>query len=466
METPKNVAIVLGGSLAGLLAAAAISPAVGHVVILEKGAIPGEPAARTGVPQGHHAHGLLSGAIDALDALLPGLVKALADSGCPTGDNLEDAAWIFGGKRLARGPSGVRGMTLARPILEHAVRRRVLALPNVEMRTEMRVTGLSLDGDVVTGVRCSKGASTFTEPASLAIDATGRTSRASDWLADAGFPRPPTDEVALDTHYVTRLYTRTPSQREDIAVLVVSSPECPRGGIALALDERTWIISQYALGGARPPPSPAAFAAFARTLPSRRLAELLEESEPIGEHHTLRFPSSIRRRFEDLSRMPRGLIVMGDALSSFNPTFGQGITVAALEARALSDLAPGRAIPGFEAEFQRRAARIVDVAWNASVGRTFLYDGVRGKPSLAMRLGNAYLPRVVAAAHRDPEIAALFMRTLHFVAPPSSLFAPRVLWRVLAARGGEVAPRLTDGVGGAPISPGLKIRSAEVESGR
>lgn len=442
MEAHKNVAVVLGGSMAGMLAAAALSPIFSQVVLLEKARLPEEPFARPSVPQGNHAHGLLSGGLDAIEAILPGLAAELVAAGCPTGDNLEDVAWVFAGKRLARGSSGVRGMTVARPLLEHAVRRRVLALTNVSLRTEARVVGLQCTDGAVTGAHVATANGETVVPAALVVDASGRASKLPDWLAAAGLPRPRVDEVALDTHYSTRLYTRTPSQRlGDIAVLVVSSPECPRGGIALALGEDTWIISQYALGGAKPPVDGAGFARFSRTLPSPHLTHLLEESEPIGETHTLRFPSSIRRRYEDMPRMPRGLVVVGDALSSFNPTFGQGITVAALEAVTLAELGAKAHPRGFEAEFQRRAARIVDVAWNASVGRTFLYDGVRGTPSFKMRLGNAWVPRVIAAAHGDPEIATRFLRTLHFMAPPESLFAPGVVRRVLAAR--TAAPTTT-----------------------
>jgi 2-polyprenyl-6-methoxyphenol hydroxylase-like FAD-dependent oxidoreductase len=450
METRKNVAIVLGASMAGLLAAAALSRTFGHVLLVEKAALPDGPVARTSVPQGQHAHGLLSGGLDALDVLLPGLVAALAEAGCPTGDSLEDCAWIFGGKRLARGPSGVRGMTVARPVLEHAVRRRVLALPNVSLHTESRVTGVVCVEGRVTGVRVGAGNGETAVPGDLLVDASGRTSKLAEWLVAAGFAAPEVDEVALETHYSTRLYTRTPSQRPgDIAVLVVSSPECPRGGIALALDEFTWIVSQYALGGAKPPTDAEGFLRFSRTLPGPHLTALLQESDPIGETRTLRFPSSIRRRYEDLTRMPSGLVVVGDALSSFNPTFGQGITVAALEALVLLELSAGGAGTGFERRFQRRAAGIVDVAWNASVGRTFLYEGVRGTPTLKMRIGNLYLPRVVAAAHGDADVAARFLRTMNFVEPPGSLFSPSVLFRVLRGPTARPTP--------APPTPALLV---------
>jgi len=148
-----SVAVVVGASIGGLLSGLVLAEVCDKVVLVERGELSDTPAHRAGVPQGMHAHGLLAGGLAALEQLLPGLCRELEQRGCPTGDNLRDTAWVFSGRRLALGDSGVRGMTVARPLLEHAIRRRVAELPNLSIRTNLRVTGLLYGAGRVKGVR-------------------------------------------------------------------------------------------------------------------------------------------------------------------------------------------------------------------------------------------------------------------------------------------------------------------------
>jgi 2-polyprenyl-6-methoxyphenol hydroxylase-like FAD-dependent oxidoreductase len=429
----NNVAIVIGASIGGLLAARVLADSFDEVVLVERGELADTPVARPGVPQGNHAHGLLAGGLEALDRLLPGLVDELERLGCPTGDNLRDVAWVFSGRRLAFGDSGVRGMTLGRPLLEATIRRRVLQASNVRLVSGCRVNGLLCTAGRIIGVQVASasGAGEENLTADLVVDASGRHSPLPEWLAAVGFARPRIEEVALETHYTSRIYSRRPHHLNGgIALVIVSDPEQPRGGIALALDDQRWIVSQYALAGDRPPKDHAGFLRFARSLSSPELAAILD-AEPLGDSATLRFPSSIRRHYEKMRDFPRGLLVMADALCSFNPTFGQGITVAAKEAVVLRDLCGSVARADLGRAFARKAAPIVDVAWNASVGRTFLYPGVVGRPTLKMRMANAYFPRVIARAHEDAEVATALLEVMHFLAPPERLFAPRFALKVL-----------------------------------
>jgi hypothetical protein len=266
------------------------------------------------------------------------------------------------------------------------------------------------------------------------VDASGRNSRGVEWLETLGLPTPRVDEVALETRYASRIYARRPDDLGGaVALMIVSDPRCPRGGIALALDERRWLVSQYAMGPIeRPPTEHAGYVAFARRLPSPELAQILAHAEPLSDFATLRFPSAIRRRYESMRHSTPGFIALGDALCSFNPTFGQGITVAAKQALVLQELAADDDRVDLECAFFARAARAVDVAWNVAAGRSFLYDGVVGRPTLKMRIANAYMPRVVARAHDDVLVATALLETLHFLSPPENLFAPRILRRVLA----------------------------------
>lgn len=427
-----NVAVVVGGSIGGLLAGLVLAEVCDEVVLVERGELPDAPVPRVGVPQGGHAHGLLAGGLAALEQLLPGLCRELEQSGCPTGDNLSDAAWVFAGERLARGHSGVRGMTLARPLLEHAIRRRVSQLPNLSIRAGTRALGLRYEAGRVTGLRIAPARGVEEGlAAGLVVDASGRHSELPQWLAALGLAAPRIEEVALETHYASRTYARRPHHLDGgIALSLVANPRVPRGGIALALDAERWIVSQYALGGARPPRDHAGFAAFARTLSSPALAELLEDAEPLSETRTLRFPSSIRRHYDKLPDFPSGLLVCADALASFNPTFGQGITVAAKQALLLRDLCRHLPLANLGKPFLQRAAPLVDVAWNASVGPAFSYPGVVGRPTLKMRITNAYLPHVISTAQHDVRVATTLLEVMQFLAPPSALFAPGLLLRL------------------------------------
>ncbi len=426
---------MIGGSIGGLLAGLVLAKVCDEVVLVERGELDGTPSPRAGVPQAMHAHGLLAGGLVALEQLLPGLCRELQQFGCPTGDNLRDAAWVFSGRRLALGDSGVRGMTVARPLLEHAIRRRVAELPNLSIRTSAKVSGLLYGAGRVMGVRLAPplGGGEEDVSADLVVDASGRHSQLPQWLAALQLPAPRIEEVTLELNYASRIYARRPQHLGGgIALMVVSSPESPRGGIALALDEERWIVSLYAMDGTRPPQDHAGFVGFARTLASSALTEILEDSSPQSETRTLRFPSSIRRHYDKMRDFPKGLLVCADALASFNPTFGQGITVAARQAILLQDLCTRVALGELGRVFLSRSAPIVDVAWNASVGRIFLYPGVVGRPTLNMRIANAYLPRVVARAHADAKVATALLEVMHFLRPPKSLFTPSLMLRVLA----------------------------------
>jgi len=277
--------------------------------------------------------------------------------------------------------------------------------------------------------------------ADLVVDASGRHSQLPAWLTAAGLPAPRVEEIAHETQYVSRIYARRPRHLDGgIALVMVSDPKVPRGGIALALDDQRWIVSLYAMGRERPAQDADGFLAFARTLASPALAEILEDSVPLSETSTLRFHSSIRRHYHRMRHFPKGLLVCGDALASFNPTFGQGITVAAKQAVLLRDLCGRVALAELGRVFLQRTAPLVDVAWSAAVGRTLLYPGVIGRPTLKMRIANAYLPRVIARAHDDVDVATALLEVLHLLTPPERLFAPSMMRRVVAEKLPERPP--------------------------
>lgn len=422
-------AVVIGASMSGLLSAAALHRLYAQVTVLDRDTLPAVDAHRRGAGQSRHAHGLLARGREVMDELLPGITAELVARGAMRGDLQERARHVHAGMRLARGESGLTGLLVSRPLLEGQVRRRVGALQGVRVLSGRTVTGLLSREGRVAGVRLADGEPI---PADLVVDAAGRGSRTPFWLDELGYEPPREERVTIDVRYGTREFRRRRDDLDgDLIVVVAPTPDAPRGGVALALEDERWIVTLAGYGEA-PPPDLAGFAAYAATLPAPDLHELITTAEPIGEPCAYRNPTATRRRYERLARFPEGLLVTGDAVCAFNPLYGQGMTVAAMEAKELldPDMTP-RA-------YFRRVAGIVDTPWEITVGGDLRMPGVEGDLTPKMRMVHAYLDRFHAAAVHDPDLTRRFLRMTNLYDAPPALMSPAALIRVL--RGGG-APR-------------------------
>jgi 2-polyprenyl-6-methoxyphenol hydroxylase-like FAD-dependent oxidoreductase len=432
-------AAVLGASMAGLVAARVLSERFARVTLVDRDRLPAGAEDRVGVPQGRHVHGLLCGGTRVLEGLMPGLTADLEAEGAVTGDPGEDCRWFNGGVYACRAPTGLEGIAVTRPLLEEHVRRRVLALPNIELLERRTVRGLEADGNAerVTGVRLAPrdGGAEQGLPAQLVVDATGRGSRAPAWLEQLCSEAPPEETVRVDLGYATRLYRRSPGDLGgDYLVNVAAQPPNRRLGVALAVEGERWMVTLAGMLGDHPPGDAEGFLAFAAGLPAPDLHDLVGGLESLGEAALTRFPAHRRRRYERLRRLPERFVVLGDALCSFNPVYGQGMSVAAREA-ALLGACLDDGLERLGPRFFRAARRVVDVPWDLAVGNDLRFPEVRGPRPPLLRLVNSYLPRLHRAAGRDPEIARAFHRVAHLVEPPRSLLRPRVALRVLGGRG-------------------------------
>lgn len=440
MERRGDHAVVVGASMGGLLAARVLSEHYEQVTVVERDACPGTAEARKGVPQARHAHGLLVKGVEAIEALEPGIVAALERSGGLRGDMSGDGIWCHGGHRHASFTSGLQGLLVSRLRLEAEVLARVRSRPNVRLRERTDALGLAFaaGGARVAGLRTrarGDGAVEEVLGADLVVDASGRGTRAPAWLAQAGYPPPPVEQVAVDVRYATRVYRRRPTDLGGLKFAVVSAaPGVPRTAAALAMEGDRWIVSACGYGE-DPPGDPEGFAAFLGSLAVPDLAALVRGAEPVGDAVRHRVPVSLRRRYERLRRRPEGLLALGDALCGFNPVYGQGITVAALEALALRDLLrEGR--PTLTRRFFRRASRLVDVAWATTTASDLGLGVVPGRRTAAVRLGSWYLSKLHAAAQTDPAVAAAFLAVVDLDRRPGSILRPEILYRVLRAHAG------------------------------
>jgi 2-polyprenyl-6-methoxyphenol hydroxylase-like FAD-dependent oxidoreductase len=432
-------AVVLGGSIAGSLAARVLADTCVQVTVIDRDVFPDVAQPRHAVPQGHHIHALLARGQQVLEELFPGFTTELVGRGVPVGDFGTSLSWYFNGQMIRKAHTGLPCVAAGRPLLESYIRERVRALPNVTYRDRTDIRGLVASGDHsrVTGVRVQgpdASAPEETLDADLVVDTTGRGSRTPRWLEELGYGRVEEERVTMDLTYTTCDYQAPLAFDpigEDIAIIPVATPAMPRGAIFARMPDR-YAISLTGILGDRPPTDHAGFLDYVKSLPVPEIYEAARQAEPLGAPATFRFPASIRRHYERLPKLPDGLLVMGDAACVFNPVYAQGMTVAAIETLVLArHLAAGTPQP---AGYFRDLARVIDAPWDMSAGADLGFGGTTGRRTLKVRMGNAYIPRLQAAAVHDSSLSAAFLRAAGLVDPLQALMRPSVVARVLFPR--------------------------------
>ncbi|MGX7827320.1 FAD-dependent oxidoreductase [Actinokineospora sp. 24-640] len=429
-------AVVLGGSMAGLLAARVLSESYAEVLIVDRDTLLGVTTARRGVPQGRHVHGLLARGQQILDELFPGFTSGAVAAGVPTGD-LGELRWYFNGQRLAPATTGLVCVSAARPVLESLVRSRVTELGNVDFVERTDIVGLvtTPDNSRVTGVRVQaqeEGSEPRVLDADLVVDATGRGSRTPVWLEELGYERPAEDRIKINLSYTTRHY-RLPDEsilNGDLSINPVASPGFPRGAFFSRIEGGKCVLSLTGVLGDAAPTDPDGFLAWTKTLPVQDVYDVIKDAVPLDDAVTFRYPASQRRHYERLTRFPGHYLVLGDAACSFNPVYGQGMTVAGLEALALREHLSAGVAPDAR-QFFKDISAIIDVPWDISASGDLSFPDVEGKRTTKVKVGNAYMAKLQAAATRDGQVTRTFMRVAGLVDPPNALMSPAMMLRVL-----------------------------------
>ncbi|WP_207946132.1 FAD-binding monooxygenase [Actinomadura sp. 7K534] len=434
-------AVVLGAGMAGLLAARALTGAYERVTIMERdGALTRE--ARKGVPQGRHAHVLLPRGQRTLEDFFPGLERELVDGGAVVADPGTDHRFVMGGRTLLRRAGTERAIQASRPFLERAVRERVAALPGVRFACGRDVVGLLSGGPGrITGVQVmprSVGGAAEELRADLVVDAMGRAGRTRYWLERLGYGPVPREEINIGVGYASRPIRPALAARIGRAVVVGPRPGRSAGMALVAVEGDRYLLTVAGLNR-RPPADDDGFLAFARELAPPDVYEAIRTAEPLGGIATHRYSSDLRVRYEKVRNLPEGLVVTGDALCSFNPIYAQGMTVAGLEAEALRrSMREGP--HGLARRYFRAVAKTLDDPWRMAVAADLSLPEVEGRRSPAIKIMNAYVDRVQAAAAHDAGVGEQFFRVVGLLDPPTALMRPAVLARALLPGGrGPVA---------------------------
>ncbi|AUS81289.1 FAD-binding monooxygenase [Actinoalloteichus sp. AHMU CJ021] len=437
-------AVVLGGSITGLFAAAALAPSYREVVIVDRDRLVGVREWRRGAPQTRHINGLLARGHQALEELFPGITEEMADDGIPFSDLSGTVRWYFYGKRLQQLRGGLSCVAATRPMLEYHVRRRVEAMANVTFLEECDVVGLTTSPDRarVTGARihrrkadsnARRKAETAEEviEADLVIDTTGRGSRSPKWLVELGYQRVEEQGTKVGIGYASRHYKLTTDPfGKDHSINPVASPTLPRGAIFTKTDSGMVELTTYGILGDHPPTDPEGFNAFVKTLAAPEIHETISVAEPIDDIALFKFPTTMWRRYDLMETLPERLLIMGDAVCTPNPVYAQAQSLSALEALALRErLSAGRAPD--TPEFQRAVADIIRPAWEMTTAVDLGFPGVEGERTPKVRMMHVFSRLLHDAATRDGRFTAAFMRVAGLVDPPTALQRPGLVLRVL-----------------------------------
>ena len=335
--------------------------------------------------------------------------------------------WFIEGGCFARRPSGERDLRVSRPLLEGTVRERVFSLGNITALEDCTVEGLIESNGRVTAVKLGPRPIA----ADLVVDATGRGSQSPQWLEEIGYPKPEEERLEIGLGYATRLFRRRATDLDgDLAALIPKTPTGKRGGVMITQEGDRWTVTLYSHFGGYPTSELNGFIEFAKTLPAPYIHDVICRAEPICDGAVARFPASMRRRYETVERFPDGYLVVGDAISSFSPAYGQGMSCTALQAIELRNvLAQGN--DKLARRFFPKAARIVDTPWNIVAGSDLRMPETKGPRNAKLRFMNWYISKLHRAAHHDPVAAEAFLRVSNFLAAPPSVFHPKIAIRVL-----------------------------------
>ncbi|MFI9721234.1 FAD-dependent monooxygenase [Streptomyces sp. NPDC052396] len=433
-------AVVLGASMAGMLAAAALRGHAEEIVVVERDRLPAEAGPRKGLPQARHAHLLMSGGARAIESLLPGTTRRWLGAGAHRIALPSSLVALTPSGWARRWPESQFMIACSRDLLDQVVRQQALAHPEMVLRERCEVLAPLGDAVRVTGVRLRHLDSGHTESlaADLVVDATGRGSPAARWLSGLGLPAVREETVDSGLVYASRIF-QAPPGAEAIPVVSVQpvSGTCRpgQGGTLLPIEGGRWLLTLAGTRGGEPTDDAGEFEGFARSLRHPLLADLIARAEPLTDVHLTRTTINRRRFHERSPSWPEGYLVLGDAVASFNPIYGQGMTVAAQCALALrTELEQGGGLtgPGLARRAQRAAARPVSGAWSLATGDDMRYPGATGNRSAAaVRLTHGYFQRLVRTAASRPAVSQALLDVMTLSVPWPALVRPRMLLHVL-----------------------------------
>ncbi|ALC83914.1 MULTISPECIES: FAD-dependent oxidoreductase [Bacillus] len=434
----REKAVVIGSGIAGKLAAKALSHSFQQVIIVEADKEYKEKVPRKRVPQSYHPHVLLKRGEEAIEILFPGIVSQLIEDGSIVTNPTKDLKWHHFGYWKKRFSGELIMLQLSRPMLEWHLQRRVEEVPNIITRYETKTEQLLVNkhDNTIKGVRLRSLKSGLTEEldANLVVDASGSSSKSIDWL-QALDVKVKEEKVKIQLFYATRLYSLKKQEHPEWQSLIISPsiPDNPYGAFIQTLEENRFSVTYSGYANAQAPKTNEEFISYAKKLPVPDVLQFLEGAEPLSEIKIHRVPYQVRRRFDLAKNIPDGFLIIGDAHCRFDPLFGQGMSVAAMQALELKSslLQTKKADKGFSQSLHKKISKIIDVPWEMATTEALRHPEVKGARTFVQPYKQWYSKRVYELSASEPEIYIRLVRVINLIRSPLHLYHPKVLFPIL-----------------------------------
>lgn len=434
-------AIVIGGSIAGKLAAKALSDFFQEVMILEAGEEWNEKGPRKKVPQTHHPHVLLKGGEEAIEKLFPAIMAQLKEDGGIVNNFTGDLRWHHFGLWKQPFIGELNAVQQSRPMLEWHIQKRMNQVNNITTKYETIVEQLLIDThrNKISGVKtkCLKTGMKKDLHAELVVDTSGFGSKNIKWLETYGI-EVKEEKIWIQLFYATRVFRLKQNKYPDWCNLLISPsfPENPYGAFIQTIEDNLYFVTFSGYANENAPKTDEEFLAFAHKLPAPDVIHFLEEAEPITEMKIHKIPYQVRRRFDLVKNMPEGFLVMGDAHCRFDPVFGQGISVAAMEAEELHMCLKNRKRleKGFTRNFYKRISKIIATPWEMVTTEAFRHPKIKGEKSFIQPFQQWYTKKIYQLSANNPDIYIRLVKVMNLMRSPLHLFHPKVWLAILTTR--------------------------------
>lgn len=438
----KEKAIIIGGGISGKLASRVLSEFFKEVLIIERDQEPEGPFPRKGAPQGEHLHALLHAGEYGLETLFPGITEKFYSSGAIKINSTKDLAWFHHGVWKLRYDGGFTTTLQTRPHLEWHIEQYIKKIPNVTTHYNQVVQNYLYNEEEnrIVGVEIKDGNTSAVkiEKADLIVDASGVSSLSTGWFNKRGV-HIPDEKVAIGLSYVSKLFRLPDSQDRDWTIKLVypNPPHEKIGGTISKVEGNRYIVTLIGYhneikekDGLK---SENGFTNLAKKLPELDIYEEIKDATPLSVTSIYRVPNIIWRRFDKMQKFPNGLLLLGDTVCRIDPVFGQGMSIAVLEALELQKLFQDhhQTLNKITTNFHKKAAKIISPVWNMVITEDFRYPGTTGKKPIGLFIQQWYAKNIFLLSSQNQEIYHSFIKVMNLVRPMTILMHPKIIKTVL-----------------------------------